>query len=197
MKNKIFPIVCIFLLIILCFLTTVKADSTKTVSYGGNTFILPDECTDNFFIIEGARNILYLICGNYPDWKFSENNGDVVVNNVYNGTVQTFYWYSLPKGQTDFRSYTSKTSGTWATVSPVKNCSYEGVKVLYSSNNLYRANGELFFQVTPLAQIVAVEKPETVTKEILGVLPLIIVVVVSFLGLRKALRMLSNFFKRS
>lgn len=54
------------------------------------------------------------------------------------------------------------------------------------------------FQMTPLTKVMYQEKEQMATvKEILGILPLIIVVVVSLVGLRKGLRMLLNFLKTS
>lgn len=74
---------------------------------------------------------------------------------------------------------------------------------LYSSGS-YLINGaettakkSIPLLLTPLAVIVAMAQPQGVMKEILIVLPLILVVVVSFLGLRKALRMLLTLLARS
>ena len=146
MKNKIIPIVCIFLLIVISLFTNVKAVDLKTVSYGGVTYTLPDECTDNFFICESFNNTVSLIFGNYKDWKFSENNGDVVVNNINNGSVQNFTVYVISKGSYNFNNYTNKFTTTWTSINPQKNVSYAGCRILYSTNDLYYPSGEIFFE---------------------------------------------------
>lgn len=69
----------------------------------------------------------------------------------------------------------------------------------YSDSEIMDGNNKLVNpSLTPLARtfLVEVQKQEII-KEIVGILPLIIVVVVSFLGLRKALTMLVTFLRRS
>lgn len=68
---------------------------------------------------------------------------------------------------------------------------------VYSTFDLVTEDGTIFFQLTPLAQVISVENLERkTTKEITEILPLILVVVVSFLGLRKALSWLSTLLRR-
>lgn len=208
-RNKFFthrflPIFSVFLFTVFVFFTNVKAvsDTDKSVvTPEGDIYILPNDCTDNFFITENINNTIYLIYGNYPDWQFSENNGDVCVNNIGNGSTQTFMCYVIPKGNFDFRNYTNKFSTTWTTINPQKNVSYAGCKILYSSNDLYLPTGEIFFQkplVPVLVEIMEKEQAEKKTiQEILEILPLILVVVVSFLGLRKALNWLLTLLRHS
>lgn len=199
--NKMLLIFVVFVIAISACFSNVKASSTKYITANNVTYTLPDECTDNFFICETFNNTVSLIFGNYTDWKFSENNGDVVVNNINNGSVQNFTVYVISKGSYNFNNYTNKFTTTWTSINPQKNVSYAGCHILYSTNDLYYPSGEIFFQKTPVPVLVEVMSPEVVEKktvqEILGVLPLIIVVVVSFLGLRKALRMLLSFLRRS
>lgn len=97
-----------------------------------------------------------------------------------------YYIYNLPEND----SITiSKVNGYFKSTFTVKNSSGQTV--------------EPFFQFPPqtnlgLVEIMREEQAEAKTmQEILGVLPLILVVVVSFLGLRKALRMLVTFLRRS
>lgn len=73
------------------------------------------------------------------------------------------------------------------------------LQTIYFSNYdiMYWSNQEeIFFQETPqmtrMAQIVEKSRPEEVVIQIVKVIPLIIVVVVSLVGLRKAWRLLSN-----
>lgn len=199
--NKMLLIFVVFVIAVFACFSNVKASSTKYITANNVTYTLPDECTDNFFICENVNNTVYLIFGNYTDWKFSENNGDVVVNNINNGSVQNFTVYVVSKDSYNFNNYTNKFTTTWTSINPQKNVSYAGCKVLYSTSDLYTASGDIFFQKTPVPVLVEVMSPEVVEKktiqEILGVLPLTIVVVVSFLGLRKGLQMLLSFLRRS
>lgn len=82
----------------------------------------------------------------------------------------------------------------------VNNC-----EIVSASKNIYKDNTfkDVFFSLPPqtnlgLVEILNQEKTEAKTmQEILGVLPLIIVVVVSFLGLRKALNWLLTLLRLS
>lgn len=74
--------------------------------------------------------------------------------------------------------------------------------ILFSSIDIKNADGTIFFQKTPLgmgvlAPMVARMETSQVMKEIVGILPLIIVVVVSLVGLRKALKMLSRLLHKA
>lgn len=83
--------------------------------------------------------------------------------------------------------------------------------LLLANGDIYDFNGNVFFQGPPpiveepttettqvLAGILDQEKEQVATlQEVLQILPLIIVVVVSFLGLRKALKILVTFLKHS
>ena len=97
-----------------------------------------------------------------------------------------YYIYNLPEN--DLITI-GKVNGYFKSTFTVKNSSGQTV--------------EPFFQFPPqtnlgLVEIMREEQAEAKTmQEILGVLPLILVVVVSFLGLRKALRMLVTFLRRS
>ena len=74
-----------------------------------------------------------------------------------------------------------------------------------SSFDIYDNNGNLVFQVPPqveevqgiLAPVVEKVEMSQTLSEIVKLLPLIIVVVVSFLGLRKALQMLFKVLRTS
>lgn len=74
-------------------------------------------------------------------------------------------------------------------------CAYSSAD-LYSNENYDELHSSDFFRLAPLERILLAEVQEKVTfQEIMGVLPLILVVVVSFLGLRKALRWLSTLLR--
>lgn len=199
--NKMLLIFVFFVIVVSACFSNVKASSTKYITANNVTYTLPDECTDNFFIFEGFDNTLRLVYGNFPDWHLSENNGDVVLWNMNGNNKASFFKCDINKGSNDFSNPIKKFTSTWTSINPSKNVSYAGCHIYFSSNDLYYPSGEIFFQKTPVPVLVEVMSPEVVEKktvqEILGVLPLIIAVVVSFLGLRKALKMLSTFLNRS
>lgn len=199
--NKMLLIFVFFVIVVSACFSNVKASSIKYITANNVTYTLPDECTDNFFIFEGFDNTLRLVYGNFPDWHLSENNGDVVLWNMNGNNKASFFICDINKGSNDFSNPIKKFTSTWTSINPSKNVSYAGCHIYFSSNDLYYPSGEIFFQKTPVPVLVEVMSPEVVEKktvqEILGVLPLIIAVVVSFLGLRKALKMLSTFLNRS
>lgn len=207
MKNKIFPIMCIFLIIVCSLFTNVKAtDDTekKIVTSKGDIYILPNECTENFFICEGFNSTISLIYGNYPDWKFSENNGDVVVNNINGSSVQNFMCYIISKGSYDFRNPINKFTTTWTTINPLKNVSYAGCHILYSTNNLYYPSGEIFFQKPLLGiketLVVETEKAqimEQIKIMIAGFLKYLIALVISVIAFYKGWKFLSMQLRKS
>lgn len=192
MKNKSFSIVCIFLLIVLLFTSNVFAVSLN--DNNKKTYNLP-EFTDEMkqydkyliFVEDGGKlfNLVFLV----------DNDGF-----FYNTTGGIFCYGRVLLCSTTGDSYYNTryevSSGTIAKLGgPITSSS-----VFICNNNIYTDvnKSDVFFQVSPLAQVVGVELVQKkTTREILGVLPLILVVVVSFLGLRKALRMLLSFLRRS
>lgn len=73
-------------------------------------------------------------------------------------------------------------------------------RIAYSTVNIYGDDGNVFFLGTPLSltEVMEVEAMERRTLgEVLGILPLTLVVMVSCLGLRKALSMLSKLLRQS
>lgn len=121
----------------------------------------------------------------------------VVVGKNVDGAKHDFNVYYFDK---DLNCLGAKANslngGSSVSISGVKSYFYAEFTVKNSSGEVV----EPFFLVPPatLEEVLKAEKTEVKTmQEILGVLPLIIVVVVSFLGLRKALRMLETFLRRS
>lgn len=214
-KNKFFthkflPLLSVFLFTIFVFFTNVKATSeTKTVTIDNITYTLPSDCTDNFIIAE-VNDYYVLYFADDPFWGVTISNNDVVLysysdeKNFGNSSYRdSFYQRWIKKGCYDFSdtsNYTSSNYGTWAVFS-AKYVGYDGVICLYNSNDIKFLDGTIFFQKTPVPVLVGIMKQEQTEKktvqEILGVLPLILVVVVSFLGLRKALSWLSTLLIRS
>ena len=208
MKNKFFtyrflPILSVFLFALFVFFTNVKAtsDTYKTVvTPKGDTYILPVDCTDNFFICNVYNNLTYLISGNSSNWIFSESNGDVVVNN----NSGAFTVYSISQGNFDFRNYTNKFSTTWTNINPEKNVSYAGCNILYSTSDLYNASGDIFFQKTLLGiteTLVAETNKAQITEQlktmIAGFLKYLIVLVISVIAFWKGWQFLSTQLKKA
>lgn len=77
---------------------------------------------------------------------------------------------------------------------------YESKGILVYSNQdvIHDKEGNVFFQVAPpiLARVVEQVEMKVTMREIIQILPLIIVVVVSLVGLRKALQMLLRLLRR-
>ena len=202
MKNKIIPIVCIFLLIVTSLFTNVKATDLKTVSYGGVTYTLPEDCSDNYIICE-TQGFLFLFYSDVPYWGVYKSGNDYYLYNYSDdsnyGTMNNRlnYWqYRIGLNETDFSKASFHCSSIWGIVGSVSG-GLDSIKIRYSTVDVHDDTGKVFFRVTPLAKMMVAEKPEKVMTEIVGMLPLILVVVVSFLGLRKALRMLLSFLRRS
>ena len=116
----------------------------------------------------------------------------------FTGTVIT----DLNSGGT--RIYTSDSSKWQAYNNWKKENVYSGatnfVRIAYSTFNIYDEDGNVFFLGTPLslAEVMEAEAKEKRTLgEVLGILPLILVVMVSYLGLRKALSMLFRLLRHA
>lgn len=195
MKNKIFPIICMFVLIISVFTNSVFASSYNASN--GKSYDLPE------FTDEMKKYDKYLI--------FVENDGKHF--GLYFLVDDDGYFFNNSSGiychgrllicSTDGDGYYgSRYEIEPGTVGKIGG-SINGSSTFISSVDIYTDvnKSDVFFQkplVPVLVGIMDREKAEKMTvQEILGVLPLIIVVVVSFLGLRKALRMLVTFLRRS
>lgn len=195
MKNKIFPIICMFVLIISVFTNSVFASSYNASN--GKSYDLPE------FTDEMKKYDKYLI--------FVENDGKHF--GLYFLVDDDGYFFNNSSGiychgrllicSTDGDGYYgSRYEVEPGTVGKIGG-SITGSSTFISSVDIYTDvnKSDVFFQkplVPVLVGIMDREKAEKMTvQEILGVLPLTIVVVVSFLGLRKALRMLVTFLRRS
>lgn len=124
-------------------------------------------------------------------------DGELITVRKYNFDTQKWSYYSYGGG--NYYEYSS--NGVTSLLA-----NYE---IISSSTDVYTDNtySTIFFQKPPqvveeeqtltLRQIMEKEQQEKKTiQEIVGLLPLILVVVVSFLGLRKALKMLLTLLRR-
>lgn len=201
--NKMLLIFLVFVIAVSACFSKVKASSTKYITTNNVTYTLPDECTE-YYIIFKYDGKIWLYFGNTPYWGVHKGSGyyDLYIyasDNGYgsNNNRVSSCQYAINLDSTDFSQPVEKYTRTWGYCCG----SLENFEVLYSSVDIHDTSGGIFFQKTPVPVLVEVMSPEVVEKktvqEILGVLPLIIAVVVSFLGLRKALKMLSTFLNRS
>lgn len=191
MKNKSFLFLLVFSLITLLFTSNVFANFDFIND--NNEYSLPDlpvvptgYSQNNFFILKDTRPVIYVM---FVPAGFEGNvayNGSKLY--FLNDNNYSFKTYHLDNNQWVDDGYSYYYNGLY--------CNF-----VYSTENILNADGTIFFQKTlvpVLEQVMVQEKVEKRTiQEILGVLPLIIAVVVSFLGLRKALRILVNSLRRS
>ena len=195
MKNKIFPIICMFVLIISVFTNSVFASSYNASN--GKSYDLP-EFTDEMkkydkyliFVENDGKHFALVFLVDDDGYFFNNSSG------IYcHGRVLL----CSSDGDGYYGSRYEVESGTVARMG----VSITGSSTFISSVDIYTDvnKSDVFFSkplVPVLVGIMDREKAEKMTvQEILGVLPLILVVVVSFLGLRKGLRMLVTFLRRS
>ncbi|MGN1327824.1 MAG: hypothetical protein ACI4VQ_07110 [Clostridia bacterium] len=195
-KNKKFLIIFFLTAFILifsfssCFAVAVTSSNAQTI-YNQ----VEDYCTTNNITIYD-----YIITSDGYVYVATRENYSMYVNHLWDGdfincTGCTIFYFGT---EDSFNVAVSSTNGSNYT----EVTESEGKYITYSSYDVLDSDGVLFFLQTPLRMGVLapiVEKVEMipVMKEIVGVLPLIIVVVVSLVGLRKALRMLSTLLRKA
>lgn len=140
---------------------------------------------DKLYINTNSNGYSYLFCTNY----FSFLHFDITCVDEIITEVSSVSDYGYVYGNTG--------------VMHLHSDDIDGVRhiELYFPDKIYTGENhdEVFFWGTPqgrLAPIMSQVEMKTVLLEIIKVLPMILVVVVSFLGLRKALRMLSTLLRR-
>lgn len=208
MKNKSFSILFIFLLIVLLF--TSNAFASSDVKCPSCDATLSTNLEYNFSGIKenGGKHLSLLIGATYKDekyvvayWSYDSNihnvkpylNGGIVfVDGTYNTMI-----YKVVDGSLVHQGWSGGLFEKNGFDDFGKN-----LKVFSTSADIYsdKTCTDVFFYKPPatLEEIMRVEADRKATiQEILGVLPLILVVVVSFLGLRKALNWLLTLLRRS
>ena len=215
LKNKLIIILSIFVLLITTF-TNVFSYSTTV-----DDTVLPDysDIISNYKYWVLLRHQLwdytyyYLYCtndNNFIVWISSSGNANLVVSNSSNTSyLNSFcfdgYKYSSSTWQQDINS---EGNGKFKIISFDKNITSLNQidNIIYSNADIYDNTGSVFFQQTPLevtptmtlVEILEQEKEQVATlKEVLQILPLIIVVVVCLVGLRKALKILLELLRNS
>lgn len=206
LKYKLLIVLLIFsLFVINC--SNSFAGTVETITYGDKDYpIYYDSSLDNKYAIDvfystyitvKKDDIYYLIIVSEPECLRYTDTNRLVNSSGLKLTVR-YYVYDA-----DYDVYfpTGEYDGS--------NSSFTYDELIYTVSNLYRVDGSLYLTATNyddffykppvvLEEIMLQEMEQKATiQEILGVLPLIIVVVVSFLGLRKALRMLLTLLRQS
>ena len=217
--SKILPVFSIILLFFLLLNSTVKASFTDDFP----DMVYPDgvSASTNNADYQGGSN--KYVC-NKIVVKYKGNNTYYVINflssdydktrrlylnsnNVVCMESSLYMQYLKWTGSTwSYAGWSGYSGGNASNVSgePSYSTLVSNYELVGSSKDVYKDNtfNDVFFQSPPkptsLMEVMSVEMEEKRTvQEILGILPLIIVVVVSFLGLRKALRILVTFLRRS
>ena len=196
MKNKIFSIVCIFLLIFSFFMTSSFAadESGWFDSHSANLTdymaVIQKYYKDNDLTLYG-----WLLCDNGYIYTFSKSDFSCFVDSfgLIHGDLSC-YLFAFKEDDTSDTSYVmhKELEPHWG----MTVASY----ITKSTFDVLDQNGKVFFQGTPhsLETIFATAMTkETPVQEIVAIIPTILVVVACFLGLRKALRILEIFLKRS
>lgn len=189
LKNKKVLLLLLIFLILFIFSSNIFA---VVLDVNGSQVELPDINFKHYVVLKGDNYYLMALDDVYSEsanvckadnssYKYCE--GVTTSNDNY---LIKFPYYSLNGNE-------------WNLVTSVSNWTASGLSVIYSTENIYY-NDEIFFQKAPqgvLTQIVEQVEMREVMTEIVKIIPLIIVVVVSFLGLRKALQMLSKVLHQS
>jgi|GEM_PF-6738746 len=210
--NRILVIFSIFSIIICissAYFSNVKASSSKTITIDKTIYTLPDECTDNYCIAE-VNDSIVLYFGDYPYWGVNISNNDVVIYNFKDSSHigdfnyrSEFKQYWIKKGTTDFRQPTSTYNSVWAVFS-AKYAGYEGTKCLYTSNDIKKFDGSIFFRPTLLgitetlvAETEKAQIMEQIKTMITGFLKYLIVLVISVIAFYKGWKFLSTQLRKS
>lgn len=199
-----YKILFIFLAFACCFfIFTTDSKATIDVTKGDTSYSLPDvpeEYSDyNYFIFRRVYS-------DYTQFNLILFKGDSGYLGVENG-VSTFY---STKSDDVIVGYSTNNIGNnlnngWGSSMNLPACNYYSLntlsadRIIFSTIDIYE-NSKLenvVFPKTPqlqgvLAPVANQVEMSQVMTQILGVLPLILVVVVSLIGLRKALAMLSQ-----
>lgn len=194
LKNKKFLIIffTIFILIFFsfsnCFAYTIDENNAVS-SYA----LVKDYCESNNLTIYD-----YVITS--EGFIYVAINSDYSLSVVYGEAAGKYANYITCTG---YRIFKLEDNGNFSVaVSSTNGSKYTyGDAIIYSSFDVLK-DGTIFFLKTPVVQGIIAPKLEGVEmsqtiQEIVAILPLIIVVVVSLVGLRKALQMLSTLLRKA
>ena len=205
MKNKKILIIAIFL-ILFCLLGYSKSFAAVSYTYNSNKITLPEipekEGYINYIIYytDDNPNIVQLKLfptdlSYYP--TVYKANGCLALNTYSNSSISPApsYFYDVEKGA-DWTK--TSDSGYIGAIEPsnVVACTTD----IYYTDGKLKTDDKPFFQVTPQVvlapQVEKIQLSQTL-EEVLGILPMTLVVLVSLVGLRKGLKMLETFLHQS
>lgn len=198
MNLKKLSIVFLVITILLLFSINVQASSdTVHFVHGDETVDLPtyvENLGDNFnkyhyFIFDLSGTYYLYVCTDslaYKatyEYRSSRNQHKFMVRDENENNLESSWYYY------NGTSWIFQNGGTGAV--------FNGdLTMLVSTIDIYNyGTDELFFRLPPLsslAKVVEETETERTLQQIVAIIPMILVVVVCFLGLRKALRMLSG-----
>lgn len=208
LTHKFLPVMAVFMLVIFTLCTSCFASSDLKFS-NDEIYNLPDFTdivgNNDYCIIYGKNTNIgtrFLLL------PYDKDNYQLRLVKI--GDKYSLRLYSISSTPTDSNSikysyyYISSTSSSsWSSSSTSDTSGFYfsgGIYGVYATQDLYDLDGNLVFQVAPqatqLAQIVEQAETEKTVGEIVAILPLILVILVSFLGLRKALSWLSALLRR-
>lgn len=205
MKNKKILIIALFL-ILFCLLGCSKCFASVSYTYNGNKITLPEipekEGYTNYLVyyVNDNPNIVQLKLfptdlSYYPNVLKANNNLTLGTYTSSTCAVAPSYSYKIETGKDWAKESDSGVVGVTSRVTVVA-CTTD----IYYRDFEGKLDDEPFFQPTPQVvlapQVEKIQLSQTL-EEVLGILPLILVVVVSFLGLRKGLKMLVTFLRQS
>ena len=203
MKNNILinRIILILSIFIFCSFSLFVGSSYATSFSFVNTnndsveFTLPLDCVDYIIFSWDSEDYYLLYSTSHCYWAVDNINGSEYRIRCYsdNTYTDTISYKRIDAGNS--ADFINLSSYDYETYSSAKNILYSNVDIVNKANN-----NEIFFQGAPknLVQVMEREQMEVKTlKQIILILPLTLVVVVSFLGLRKALNWLLKLLKCS
>lgn len=203
MKYK--KLTLVFLVILVLLSIPVISKASLEVENNGEVVSLPDLPIDI-----NNPNLHYVVAYNYYGYHFLYYEGnefdriefwpngdspDVIVFLKEDGSI-----VDSENGDSIYLYNYDSENGVWGSPRPWGVLSGAGVKVFYSSENVYNEDGTVFFRRTPLGivgEALETTPMEGVLMEIVKILPLILVLVVSLLGLRKCLKILSTLLRQA
>ncbi len=209
MKNKIISILCFFILISFLFINNSVFAGENTITEDALNSIL-NFVYNNQYYLDGYTNVYIapaystsyafdvILVPNNDTGKYHLAKGDrllfIVDGNVTAYTSIRYGFYSDGTIRESFvDSPVIDTSGT--------QCRAAYLTPLYSTFDIYNDGNdtEIFFQKTPVQLGVVAQKLEGVKmnplKEMLTLVPIMIILIVSYLGLRKGLTLLKKLRK--
>ena len=213
LKNKKILIVIMFFILLLilntyCFATGVELNSDNSVTINGYTYVLDNIENYTYYLYNKNEDTLYACvhaqsshwnCGNTISFSVTDNGNNtftIISKCDHSSSYANYLEYKYNK-ETNEWDMIKNTGGMYSLT--YSSDEYSFVYSPMNINNDFDIENSDFFYKTPLsrlAQIVEKSRMETTLQEVIRILPLIIVVVVFLVGLRKALQILLTVLRR-